>query len=96
MSNLEKLEKNKKVLRCQTQKIGDTEVSRISTQARVFIDMHKKNELERVLSAFKTEALADVLDFLVLEDAMLEKNRRYRDYKADLVEFIAEIKKLSK
>ena len=96
MTEYNDLHKHKDCLRCSSVSIGDGKIERTTVQAKQFLKANNKAELKRVLSAFDTEAMANVLDFLVFDDAMLQKGRTYRDFKTDLLEFILELKRLDK
>jgi len=93
---IDQTQKHKECLRCKDVNTPGGKVPKKSVQAAKFRKSHKDNEIEQVLAAFKTEAMADILDFLIIEDAMLETNRRYRHYSADLVVFIEELRKIQK
>ena len=88
--------KHKKRLRKQDVNLGTVKVTKEQQQARDFIETHNKRDIDAFLRIYDTEMFADLLDWLVIKDAVFNLNKDYNTFPSDIASFVKEMNKARK
>ena len=94
-ASIDDLNKHKKALRQRDVKVGDKLLVKKETrQAQEFIRTHNKRDLDTLIRLYKTEMFADLLDWLIIKNAVFELDGKYSTYPDDLKRMILEMTKI--
>jgi len=85
--------KHKKALRKQGVTLGTVQITKEQQEARDFIETHNKRDIDSFIRIYETEMFADMLDWLVIKDAVFKLKGEYSSFPSDIDSFVAELKR---